>query len=163
MRSEIKDISSSDVDQLLEHYKPEEEDNFGFILIIDIGIVGEEGADMFQLMLCTPKWLIENMKDDEFVFGYSYMIVFEYDYEKIYKKLEETFCIEGENWDEIGNKLNLYASWEFFDYKEYNPEQCQLSIQKTYIPFLRIRKLISSIVLFFKKRILNAKRRDGKL
>lgn len=116
MKAEIKEFFCSDIEQTLEFYKPEKPDNFGILLELDVGIVGKEGADIFQVMLCTPKWLIENMKQEEIVLGLHYIIVFEYNYEKLYKKLIELFCIEGKDWDEIANKLSYIGLWEFQDY-----------------------------------------------
>lgn len=118
MRAEIKDFYSIDTDKTLELFKPDIPDNFGMLIFLEIGIAGKEGADDFQVMLCTPKWLIDNMKQEEIVLGLHYMIVFEYNYEKIHKKLIELFCIEGKDWDEIANKLSYIGQWEFQNYKE---------------------------------------------
>lgn len=118
MKAEIKDLFSSDIEQTLEFYKPNIPDNFGFLVFLEIGIEGKEGADDFQVMLCTPKWLIENMKQEEIVLGLHYIIVFEYNYEKIHKRLVELFCIEGKDWEEIANKLSYIGQWEFQDYKK---------------------------------------------
>jgi hypothetical protein len=119
MISEIKDFFGSEIDESLELYRPEISDNFGFIIDLEIGIIGQEGADLFYVMLCTPKWLIENMKQEEIIVGLHYMIVFEYNYEKIHKKLAELFCFEGKDWDEIANKLSYFGQWEFQDYQEW--------------------------------------------
>jgi hypothetical protein len=116
MKSEIKDFFGSGMDEPLELYQPKITDNFGILIDLEIGIVGKEGADLFYVMLCTPKWLIENMKQEEIVLGLHYLIVFEYNYEKLYKKLVELFCIEGSNWDEITNKLSYIGHYEFQDY-----------------------------------------------
>lgn len=118
MKAEIKNLFSPDIEQVLESYKPEKQDNFGLLLELDIGTVGQDGADIFNIMLCTPKWIIDNMKQEEIVLGLHYLIVFEYNYEKLYKKLVELFCIEGKDWDEITKKLSYIGQYEFQDYKE---------------------------------------------
>jgi hypothetical protein len=118
MKSEIKDFFGSEINESLELYQPNIPDNFGFLIDLEIGIVGQEGADLFYVMLCTPQWLIENMKQEEIVLGLHYMIVFEYNFEKIHKKLIELFCIEGKDWDEITNKLSYIGHYEYQDYKE---------------------------------------------
>ncbi|HPS84364.1 MAG TPA: Imm8 family immunity protein [Bacteroidales bacterium] len=117
MKSEIKDLFSTDIEQTLEFYIPDKPDNFGLLLDLEIGLVGQIGADIFQVMLCTPNWLIENTKQEEFVLGLHYLIVFEYNYEKLNKKLIELFCIEGKDWDEIANKLSYIGLWEYQNYK----------------------------------------------
>lgn len=118
MKSEIKDFFGSEINISLELYQPDIPDNFGFLIDLEIGIVGQEGADLFYVMLCTPQWLIENMKQEEIVLGLHYMIVFEYNFEKIHKKLIELFCIEGKDWNEITNKLSYIGHYEYQDYKE---------------------------------------------
>jgi hypothetical protein len=117
MKSEIKYLHSPDIDSMLS-FTPVEYDNFGFLLQIMVGEEGKDGEESFDIMLCTPKWLIMNTKSDEIVLGLHYMIVFEYNYEKLYKKLIELFCIEGKDWDEIANKLSYIGQWEFQNYKE---------------------------------------------
>lgn len=117
MKSEIKNFFGSEIDEPLEVFQPEITDNFGFLIDLEIGIDGKEGADLFYVMLCTPKWLVENMKKEEILVGLHYLIVIEYNYENLYKKLNELFCINGNDWDEIANKLGYIGQWEFRDYK----------------------------------------------
>ncbi len=118
MKAEIKYFHSPDVYEL-EKYVPIENDNFGFLLELEIGIVGKDGADLFNIMLCTPKWLINNNKNDEIIFGRHHLIVFEYNYQKIYKTLNDYISnIDCENWEEIANIISRIAHWEFEDYKE---------------------------------------------
>jgi len=118
MKSEIKNIFSPDIQESLELYKPEKDDNFGLLLEIDIGIENEEGADIFNIVLCTPKWVEEFYEKNDMLLGLYHIFVFEYNYEKLYKKLKELMCIEGKDWDEIATKLSYIGHWEFQDYKE---------------------------------------------
>lgn len=118
MKAEIKDIYSTDFNvDPLKSYQPKEIDNFGFLLDIELGIEDEIGADIFNIMICSPKWLIENHNKDEIILGLHYIIMFEYDYQKLYKKLIELMCIEGKDWVEITAKLRYIGHWEFEDYK----------------------------------------------
>ena len=67
------------------------------------------------MFVCTPSWLLENKKQEEIIFSKNYLIVFEYNYNKIQKYIE---FIEGKSWEEIALKINRIASWEFEDYIE---------------------------------------------
>ncbi len=109
MKSEIKSIFSPDIDMDLKEYKPIKLNDFGLLLEIDVGIENEKGADIFNIMLCSPQWLTENFQSEEIVLGLHYIIMFEYNYDKLYKKLQELMCIEGKDWDEIATKLSYIA------------------------------------------------------
>lgn len=118
MKSEIKQIESPDMICPLEQFCPNKDDEFGILLELSIGLEGEEGADLFQIMVCTPKFLMGKFGMNNIVVGLHYLIVFKYDYTMIYDKLKELFCISGNNWSEISNKLSYYGHWEYQDYRE---------------------------------------------
>ncbi|MFA5541086.1 MAG: Imm8 family immunity protein [Bacteroidales bacterium] len=121
MKSEIKYLHSPDVYELssFSSIKP---DNFGFLIQVMVGIEGEGGEESFDIMLCTPKWIEENYKKERFILGLHYIIMFEYNYQLLYNKLQELFCIEGKDWEEIATKLSYIGHWEFQDYQEYIEE-----------------------------------------
>ena len=100
MISEIKDFYSTEINQSLDQFSPPIKDNFGLLIDIEVGVNGNKGSDGFQIMLCTPIWLIENFNKEDFVVGHHYLIVFEYNFVKLRRKLNELFCIEGNNWFE---------------------------------------------------------------
>jgi hypothetical protein len=58
MRAVLKDLYSTDLADA-KTYTPEEEDNFGFLLRAEIGAPDAEGAESFDITVCTPKWLAE--------------------------------------------------------------------------------------------------------
>ena len=69
-------------------------------------------------MLCTPRWLIANGKESDIIIGRHHLIVFEYNYQRIYNKLKELVeDIDGDTWDDIGNKIGRIGRWEFEDYQ----------------------------------------------
>ena len=115
MVSEIKYLHSPDVYDL-KSYKPEKADNFGFLLQIMVGVKGDKGEESFDVMLCTPKWFEEYYKKNDTVLGLHYIFMFEYNYEKLYKKLQKLMCVEGKDWNEIATKLSYIGRWEFQDY-----------------------------------------------
>ncbi|UTA66505.1 MULTISPECIES: immunity 8 family protein [Emticicia] len=120
MRAVLKELYTIDMMQLLKDFKPAVYNNFGIWIRL---IVGEEktgGEESFDIKLCTPQWLIENHQDSDIIFGRHHLIVFEYNYSKIYNKLKKHIeNIHGDTWGEIGTKVGRIGYWEFEDYQEY--------------------------------------------
>ena len=116
MKAKIIYIYGSDVDPV-ELYQPEKSDNFGFWIEVMMGIKGQVGEESFQICVCSPQWLIENQSKDKIVLGLHHLIMFEYDYQILYAKLQKLMCIEGKDWNEISQKLSYIGYWEFQDYK----------------------------------------------
>ncbi len=109
---------SSDIDNL-EKYVPDDPDLFDIAISLDIGIENEEGADIFQVSILTPKWLLMNCAKNEIFIPRHSLIVQQYDYSNIVQKLNK-ICIkcQGNSWEECSLKLSRYFQWEFEDYKD---------------------------------------------
>jgi hypothetical protein len=134
MKAEIKSYYSNDINMIsiadLNNYIPEQVDCFCFLLTIligPIGVFGPKGEDVeesLDFIVCTPKYLIneyENKKEEieDVFFGKDYLIVFEYNFEKILNHIKKLInSVEDDTWDAIGQKLSRYGRWEFEDYKE---------------------------------------------
>jgi hypothetical protein len=119
MKAEIKYLNSPDIYDL-ELYIPKEKDNFGFLLELEIGILNKEGGDLFNVMVCTPKWFSENYKSVKIIFGLHFIFMFEYEYTILYNMiLNYINNIEEETWDGIALKLSYLGKWEFEDYKPF--------------------------------------------
>jgi hypothetical protein len=117
MKAEIKYLHSPDVSDL-QKYMPDLEDDFGFLVQMIIGPQGNEGEESFDIFICTPKWLMSNYRADDIVFGLHFMIVFEFDYQKIQKKLYEFVeSTDGKTWEELCLKIGFIGKWEFQDYQ----------------------------------------------
>jgi len=116
MKPVIRRFHSPDVFNL-QSYVPENPEEFGFLLQLMIGHEGEEGTEAFDVVVCTPKWLLSKHKKDEVLIGRHYLIVFEYDFARIADKLN-AFCetCEGVTWPEVAQKLARLGRWEFEDY-----------------------------------------------
>lgn len=115
MRAKLKRLHSPDMD--LETFWPEDPNNFGFLLQAMIGPEDQEGEESFDMQVCTPEWLKAKYSDSDILFGYYHLIVFEYDMQRIERKIARycEHCV-GENWQEIANKLSRIGRWEFEDY-----------------------------------------------
>lgn len=114
----IKDIISPDIIGSLENYCPIPCDCFSITLQIIVGIQDQDGGESFCIDVCTPKYLIENFKQSDMIWGRHYLFVFEYNFSMIKKKIDEYFeSINNGNWDDISEKMARIGLWEFEDYK----------------------------------------------
>lgn len=123
MKAKIKSIYSLDIDDL-PNYKPFDPENFHFLLRVIACPESEEGEESFDIQVCTPKWLLENHKPEDVIIGRHYLIVMEYNYDRIIQTIN-SFCsqCEGSTWEEVAHKLGRLGYWEFEDYREYEAGQ----------------------------------------
>ena len=118
MKAIIKDIHSPDILNLKD-YQPQDISNFCFYLELSVGPSSEKGEETFGLTICTPDWLLENHKKDDIIFPRHYLIVFEYDYDKIIKRLTKKIQgLSADNWNDLALKISRIGYWEFEDYYE---------------------------------------------
>lgn len=117
MRAILKQLHSPDIDNL-EIYQPDDTDNFGFLIQVIVGQDDAESNESFDVMVCTPKWLRSNYQKTDVVFGLHHLIVFEYNYQRIYDKFNKYINdISDNKWDDIARKLAMIGHWEFQDYQ----------------------------------------------
>lgn len=118
MRAEIKSLYSLDIDDLSK-YNPSDPESFYFLLRLIAGPESEVGEESFDIQVCTPKWLLENHKVEEIIIGRHYLIVMEYNYDRLFRFISK-FCssCEGDTWTEVAEKLSRLGYWEFEDYRE---------------------------------------------
>jgi hypothetical protein len=120
-RAKITEIYSPDVDDL-RSYKPENPDNFCILLQINVGADNDLEKDFsgetFDIEVYTPKWLLSAYRNDEIILPKNSLIVFEYDFERIYERLKHLIeSCEGSSWDEIAEQVGKFAAWEFNNYE----------------------------------------------
>jgi len=120
MKLELKEIVVGTYLEQLDSFFPEDKFSFGELITVSVGILNDDGADNFNLFVCSPEWLKNrNFNDD--VWGLYKLIIPKYDSEKIKKlinqKLDE---LSDNNLGSSGEKLILefsrYAQWEFENY-----------------------------------------------
>ncbi|MFL5762443.1 MAG: immunity 8 family protein [Bacteroidia bacterium] len=117
MKAEIKYIFSPDVEDL-ENFHPSIEDEFCLLLQLVVGPFKEKGEESFDIVLCTPKWLLSNKKENDIIYGRHYLIVFKYDYQSIYSSLHKYVdSVTGDTWDAVAEKIGRIGKWEFEDYR----------------------------------------------
>lgn len=120
VRAALKELMSPDVD--LRTYQPEDEEEFGFLLEATIGPDDVEGGDLFQIFVCSPKWLMKNHKRDDLIFCQHRLIAFECNLRRIEQRIADycSTCV-GKDWMEVVVQLQRIGEWEFENYKEHEP------------------------------------------
>lgn len=115
MEAIIRSISNDEYD--IGTYEPENRDCFFLTLRIRIGSNESSGADDFELGICTPSWLIQNLYEPRW--GRHLLIIREYDFSTIQKEIYNYVkqC-DGDKWNIIAEKLGRIFAWEFEDYQE---------------------------------------------
>ena len=119
IQAEVKRLHSPDVYDLAT-YVPEDPENFGFLLQVMIGSVGEDGEESFDVVVCTPSWLSDRILPTKIVLGRHYLLVKQYDYTRLLQFLISfaSGC-RGATWDEVALRLGRLGMWEFEDYNEF--------------------------------------------
>jgi hypothetical protein len=117
MQAVLKGLHSSDVADV-EAYMPNEVDNFGFVLRAMIGPLDGEGEESFDIIICTPKWLLEKYGPSDILLGLHKLIVFKYDYRRVREFIEKFLMrCSGDTWEEVAQKVSLLGQWEFEGYR----------------------------------------------
>ncbi len=124
MKPSLRSFFSPDAPSAdLRDWAPEDSTTFGVLIQAFIGLEGEEGEDMFQFLVCTPKWLERELAeahakgdDKPHVIGHHHVIVPAWDYDLLYRWLIET-CERsaGESWSAVTRRLSRYGLWEYQD------------------------------------------------
>jgi len=119
MNAEIRKLYSLEVEDDLSRYRPMSRDNFGTWIRASIGLAGQLGADNFELLVCTPQWLSQELgRESGIRWGRHSLIVLEYDFAVITNQLQRMVqqCT-GPDWHSIAVRIGRFASWEFEDYQ----------------------------------------------
>lgn len=116
MRAVIRGFHSPDVRDLAD-FQPEDPDVWGISLQVLVGPENAMGEESFDLTVCTPGWLAKQLGEDEMRWGRHYLLLKNYDWERLEPFLRRQFeGVEGETWLEIAALLGRYGRWEFEDY-----------------------------------------------
>lgn len=118
VRAELKEFQSPDLADL-EGSQPEDPTNFGLLIQAQIGPAGDDAADTFSLVVCTPSWLAAELRQRPHIWGIHLLAVPKYDYQVIHAALLE-LCgnVEAGDWDDVADYLARYAMWEFEDFED---------------------------------------------
>ena len=113
MRAQLKTLASPDTGDL-RGYLPENPHAFALLVRAGIGVEELEEFEVFEFLVCTPGWLMDNLRPGDHRLGNHLLITPHYDYERLVKYLHQ-FCArcEGADWFAIAQKLQALGRWEF--------------------------------------------------
>jgi len=120
MKAKVKGIHSPDIFDLAS-YIPNDAEKFSLLLQIMVGPADSDGEESFDIEVCTPQWLIETYQKNDVLIGRHYLIVFEYNYDRIISRIVSYISsCEGKTWHELAEKIGRLGLWEFEDYQSRN-------------------------------------------
>lgn len=120
MHAALRSLSSPDLGhEELETYEPTLADEFGVLLLAQIGPDTELGEEAFYLTVCTPKWLARSILSGShkgFQFVHHHLAVERWD-PLLFRRAIADLChrAEADSWPGVANKLSSYLAWEFGD------------------------------------------------
>ena len=118
MRAELKRMYSFEVPVSLEEHRPTNPENFGLSIRLEVGLVGSDAADLFDLIVCTPYWIQDGVTQKGPAWGPHMLLISKYDYDLILQTITRRLdACQGKDWPEVANKLARFAAWEFEDYQ----------------------------------------------
>ena len=113
----VRRLHSPDVDDLPSHC-PEISDKFSLLLQIMVGPSDSEGEESFDVTVCTPRWISDELLNQGVLIGRHYLIVREYDYQSLERFIERYGAkCSADTWDGVAERLGRLGLWEFEDYQ----------------------------------------------
>ncbi|MBT2226389.1 Imm8 family immunity protein [Nonomuraea sp. NEAU-A123] len=77
------------------------------------------GAERFQLTVCTPLALAEQLQHHPVLIGRHWLFVPELHPDKVTKWLSDRIAVlEAPTWSELAEKIGRIGEWEFEDYSD---------------------------------------------
>ncbi|WP_063936079.1 immunity 8 family protein [Burkholderia pseudomallei] len=121
MRAQLKEMYSLQIPEMLKDFRPEASRNFGISIRLMIGPEGADQSESFDILVCTPTWIQDRLREEGCIWGRHMLITQEYDYKLILQSLSAYISsCTGKDWDEVANKVARIAAWEFEDYRPLN-------------------------------------------
>lgn len=117
IRLELRSIGSPDIE--LYSWEPTTNADVFFLVEMEIGEAGVDGADLFQVVIATPEALRANSQPDtNTIRDRSTLVVSNYDWQETQKTIESIVrkC-EAENWVKSTLNLQRYFKWEYEDFQ----------------------------------------------
>ena len=85
----------------------------------EIGLEGEEGADLFTFYVCTVTKLRAVLRAEGCLVGRHLLLLERFDWERVERAITRIIDkTEGDTWEEIAGKIGRFGLWEFEDYVE---------------------------------------------
>ncbi|HBQ20134.1 MAG: Imm8 family immunity protein [Sandaracinaceae bacterium] len=116
IKNRIRSMSSPDVE--IGVWEPESDADVCFLLQIEIGPAGEEGADVFDCMVATPEGLRKLERPGQPVIATRALLVFSsFSWTELFRVLDRLIAsCEGHSWVETCDRLQRYFRWEYDEF-----------------------------------------------
>jgi hypothetical protein len=122
IQAELRHLNSTSVpDVELERFEPAAPTDVCIGVTVYIGPKGQQGEDLFDFDICTPRALERRLAGEEpgRLFGRHWIIVGRYSYEVVRFVIERLRSeARGPDWQAVAARLARYGAWEFEDYRE---------------------------------------------
>lgn len=116
VRAALKRLHSPDVFDL-EGYWPTDETCFGILVQAMFGPADADGEESFEILVCTPKWLEQQIAKRGILVGLHHLVVNEYDFGAIRDFLSSyAQKCEGSSWQVVAALLSEIGRWEYENY-----------------------------------------------
>lgn len=123
VQAELHWLHSADLWDL-KHGMPEDPECFGISVQAMIGARGEDGEESFDFLVCTPRWLADEVARERYALGRHHLFLPRYDYALMQRAIEDVCArATGPDWDTVAGHLARYGLWEFEDYREYQGDE----------------------------------------
>jgi Immunity protein 8 len=102
----------------LSNFSPSSPNNFCIWLTLGIGPLNAEGSHLYQLGICTPTWLDNQIQNDGPISGRHMLLVNSFDEVEIRTFIIKTIekCDSGD-WAKTSIVLARHFAWEYEDYQ----------------------------------------------
>jgi hypothetical protein len=116
MKAKLKALHSPDVVDLVT-WQPEDHSDFDFLVQALFGPENEQGAETFDIRVCSPERFAREFGEGEVRTGQHILFMSGYHYERLRNFLER-YChhCEADTWPEVAMKLSHLGHWEFDGY-----------------------------------------------
>ncbi len=112
MRARLKALRSDEVPDLAR-WAPPVPDLFAIPLVLEVGPLGIRGRERFEVLVVTPRWLLERHGRRGIVSGRALLLVFEWSHERVRAWLaREVERCTGRTWPEVARRVGRIATWE---------------------------------------------------
>jgi hypothetical protein len=89
------------------------------LLEMYVGPQSEPGEERFQLTVCTPPALADQLRHHPFLIGRHWLFVRELHPTEVTNWLSDRIAVlEAPTWDELAAKIGRIGEWEFEDYED---------------------------------------------
>jgi len=115
------EIKSIRCDDLAYGEQPSDSEDCSVSIVVEIGLKGQQGADLFYFDVVTPKYL---MRTTETRWGRGCLIMDTFSWSVVEMSVQKllSHCTQ-QTWQEVATELGKELYWEFENYQPYNPER----------------------------------------